>query len=116
MSLTLDGTRILQLLQNLVENAIQHAPQGSRVRLLLGQEVRDGLPTALLEVTDEGPGFRAEDLARVFEPFFTRRQGGTGLGLAIASRIVAEHAGEIEAANQPGGGARLTVHLPLTAA
>lgn len=110
-TLLMDAARLQQLLQNLVENAVQHSPAGGQV--LIAVDARPETGEAIVTVSDEGPGFRAEDLPRVFEPFFTRRQGGTGLGLAIAQRIVAEHDGRLAAANGPAGGAHLTVTLPL---
>jgi signal transduction histidine kinase len=67
-------------------------------------------------VADSGPGFRAEDLPHVFDPFFTRRHGGTGLGLSIVHQIAQEHGGEIVAANRPQGGAAMTVRLPASGA
>jgi PAS domain S-box-containing protein len=111
-SIMLDGTRMPQLVQNLIENAIQHAPAGSAVTLTSRAIEADGCRWAEIMVEDQGPGFRQEDLPRIFEPFFTRRQGGTGLGLAIVQRIVTAHGGLIEAGNRPGGGALLQVRFP----
>jgi two-component system, OmpR family, sensor kinase len=67
---------------------------------------------------DDGPGFAPDDLDHVFEPLFrsdrarTPATGGTGLGLAIARRLARAHGGDIEAANDPAGGARATLTLP----
>jgi signal transduction histidine kinase len=63
-------------------------------------------------VTDTGSGIPPENLDRVFEPYFTTKEGGTGLGLALARRIILEHRGSIRAENVPGGGARFMIDLP----
>jgi signal transduction histidine kinase len=63
-------------------------------------------------VRDSGPGIAAGDLARVFEPYFTTKEGGTGLGLAIARRIAEEHGGGLEVESAPGAGAAFTLTLP----
>ncbi|MFL6197959.1 MAG: ATP-binding protein [Thermoanaerobaculia bacterium] len=110
--LHVDRGRIAQVFQNLLENAIQHSPEGKTV-LFRAERVdgdRDGVRFA---VEDAGPGFLPGDLHRVFEPFFTRRRGGTGLGLSIVQRIVDQHGGEVLAANLAAGGAAMTVFLPL---
>ena len=106
----MDRERLVQVFQNLLQNAVQHAPPGSEVAV--EGESRDGW--VVLAVQDSGPGFNPEDLPRVFEPFFSRRRGGTGLGLAIVQRIVEEHGGTVAAGNRPAGGAALTVRLPCT--
>lgn len=105
----IDRTRLLQVFRNLLENAIQHSPRASEVRIS-AKRAGEGLVCCVVE--DSGPGFREEDVAIVFEPFFTRRRGGTGLGLSIVSRIVDDHGGKVSASNRDEGGASVTVCLP----
>jgi signal transduction histidine kinase len=64
-------------------------------------------------VTDNGPGIQEAMQARMFRPFFTTKARGTGLGLALVQKIIVTHNGRVAAANAEGGGARLTVTLPL---
>jgi PAS domain S-box-containing protein len=109
----MDRNRILQVFRNLLENAIQHAPPGSRVVFLAEAATPGEREGVRFSVADAGPGFRAEDLPHLFEPFFTRRRGGTGLGLSIVQRIVEQHEGEILPANRPEGGAEVAVFLPV---
>jgi PAS domain S-box-containing protein len=103
--------RLVQVFQNVVENAVQHSPAGGRVQVSAAVGNGDGEIRCL--VSDAGPGFRTEDRARVFEPFFTRRRGGTGLGLSIVQKIVEEHGGRIQLGNRPEGGATVTISLPF---
>jgi len=107
-----DPARLRQLVGILVDNAVRHAPTGSRVDV----RVRTDGPDAILIVDDAGPGIRPEDLPHVFDRFYRAAGapgGGTGLGLAIAAWIVERHGGRIAAANRDEGGARFTVHIPL---
>lgn len=105
----MDASRLMQAFENLVINAIQHSKSKSEV--VIESDERDGFIEC--SVRDHGPGFAAEDLPRIFEPFFTRRRGGTGLGLAIVQRIIEEHGGTLHAANAENGGAIVTVRLPV---
>ena len=107
-----DAARLRQLVGILVDNALRHAPSGSRVDV----RVRSDAGNAVLVVEDEGQGIRPEDLPRVFDRFYRAAGapgGGTGLGLAIAAWIVDRHGGRIGAANREPRGARFTVQLPL---
>jgi PAS domain S-box-containing protein len=106
---SLDADRMLQVLKNVVENAIDHSKKGDAVVI---HAERDGGGTVVCNVTDSGSGFRMEDLPHVFEPFFTRRRGGSGLGLAIVQKIVAEHGGTVMALNRATGGGRIEIRIP----
>jgi signal transduction histidine kinase len=109
----MDSSRLVQAVENLIINAIQHSPAGGTIRVRV--RTRDD-ERVECTVTDSGPGFAPDDMTRVFQPFFTRRRGGTGLGLSIVSRVVEEHGGTIAAANAAGGGAEVTMFLPAPAA
>lgn len=111
--LMMDRRRMIQVFQNLIENALYHSPPAATITVDAAVAGQTGTGWIECVVRDAGPGFRTEDLPRIFEPLFTRRRGGTGLGLSIAQRIVEEHGGQIFAANRPEGGAELTVRLPL---
>ena len=108
-----DPVRLRQLVTILADNALAHGRAGTTVLV----RVRPDGGGALLQVDDEGPGIRPEDLPRVFDRFWRAADappGGTGLGLSIASWIVEHHGGTIAAANRPGGGTRFEVRLPAT--
>ena len=110
-----DRGRVRQVLNNLLTNALEALegvrPASIELRTRLVEE--GGAPTAVVTVTDNGPGFQPEMLGRVFDPYVTSKPRGTGLGLAIVKKIVEDHGGRIEAENRPEGGARVRVMLPL---
>ncbi|HSE33314.1 MAG TPA: PAS domain S-box protein [Pyrinomonadaceae bacterium] len=108
----IDRRRLSKVFVNLVENAIQHSPAGGVVRVE-GRLTSDGKQDWIqCVVSDSGKGIAAEDMPRLFEPFFSKRRGGTGLGLAIAQRIMQEHGGKLVASNNPEGGACMTASFP----
>ncbi|MFN0122982.1 MAG: two-component system sensor histidine kinase NtrB [Blastocatellia bacterium] len=107
-----DYQRMVQVFQNLIANAIQHSPAQGQVSITAETKIENRQTWLSFHVIDQGSGFRAEDMNSIFEPFFSRRRGGTGLGLSIVQRIVEAHEGTVTAANDPGGGACVTVRLP----
>jgi two-component system sensor histidine kinase CpxA len=103
--------------ENVIRNALAYTQDGTTVTVRLARDPRS--PNgALVTVRDHGPGVPAEELARIFEPFYrtdsarTRSSGGTGLGLAIARTAVERHGGHICAKNADGGGLEVTIKLP----
>jgi PAS domain S-box-containing protein len=114
----MDRYRLRQVFENVIDNALQHAPAVRTVTIAATELLHAGRCWIECTIEDDGPGFEPADLGRVFEPFYTRRDRGIGLGMSIVQRIVEEHAGRVSAANRPQGGAIVTVRLPavMTAA
>ncbi len=107
----MDSNRMLQVFQNLLDNALRYSPADGRVRL--AAEVAQGWVECRVE--DDGPGIAATDRRSIFDPFFTRRRGGTGLGLAIVQRIVVDHGGTVGCRERSGAGTCMVVRLPPAA-
>jgi two-component system, OmpR family, sensor kinase len=110
-----DDTRLRQVLGNLVRNALVHTPPQTPIDISLSTE--DSV--ARLSVADHGPGLAADDVDRIFEPFYradpsrSRDSGGAGLGLSIVSAVVTAHGGHVKVHETEGGGATFEVELPL---
>ncbi|MEZ5990144.1 MAG: HAMP domain-containing sensor histidine kinase [Planctomycetota bacterium] len=104
------GDEMIQVLVNLVRNAMDASPAGSEIRLA-GRRRDDRVA---IEVQDRGPGIPEEDRARIFDPFYTTKEPGkgTGLGLSVASAIVESHGGSFEVEDRLGGGACFRILLP----
>jgi len=111
--LMVDRRRLSKVFVNLIENAIQHSPQGGTVRVEACEVLESKQSWIDCSVKDCGPGILEEDRSKIFEPFFSKRRGGTGLGLAIADRIMGEHGGKLIAGNNHEGGACMTARFPV---
>jgi signal transduction histidine kinase len=101
---------------NLIRNAVEATPPGGRIRVDVFAQIRHGVRYVVATVSDSGEGIDPKNLDRIFNPFFTTKEGGTGLGLSISQRIVHYHKGFIEVRSTPGGGSTFSVFLPSTQA
>jgi two-component system nitrogen regulation sensor histidine kinase NtrY len=107
-----DRDQVVQVLTNLIQNALDAVRSVAEPRVTVSVERRDD--RAVFRVRDNGPGVSDEVKQRLFEPYLTTKPEGTGLGLAIVQRIVVEHGGDIELVTPPEGGAEFVVSLPLS--
>ncbi|HSD52207.1 MAG TPA: ATP-binding protein [Candidatus Methylomirabilis sp.] len=122
----MDRQQLTHAFMNVMLNAIQAMPGGGTLqvraavlpadRAALSGHSAVATRVAQVVVSDTGPGIAPEHLDRIFEPYFTTREGGTGLGLALTHKIVEEHGGSIRVESQVGSGATFVITLPLVQA
>jgi PAS domain S-box-containing protein len=130
ITIPIDPAQIEDAVLNLIINAIEAADGDGQVKIRVARSEDDraeagsprGQPAwgagefedeAIVEVSDNGRGIGAEDLTRIFNPFFTTRPGGTGLGLPAVRRIARAHGGGIEVKSSVGKGSTFALHLPI---
>lgn len=111
-----DRVQIQQVALNLLMNAFDAAQDGDLAARVVHLRTLTRDATAVIEVSDRGPGLPEEALAGIFEPFRTTRREGLGLGLWICRQIMTAHSGTLSATRNPEGGMTFTAALPLTAA
>src|SRR5436190_8398503 len=121
-----DPNALYEGLVNLVRNALDAMPSGGRLTLragwadggaaLPGRRPVTGARRVRIEIADSGVGINPGDADRVFNPFFTTKDGGTGLGLALTHKIVEDHGGSITFRSSPGVGTTFQILLPLVGA
>ena len=106
--LTIEGDKagLSQVLINLVKNSLEALEKNGEIKI----EVAETGDKVHIIVIDNGPGI--DDIPSALKPFFTTKQGGTGLGLATASKIMADHGGEIIIESSPGKGCKVELILP----
>src|SRR5439155_1037994 len=111
-----DPQQLKQVLINLIQNAAESIERNGAItlRVRTGTERLTGQsqPTVVLEVEDTGKGISSEVQKRLFDPFFSTKEGGTGLGLAIAARIVQKHGGALQFRTQLNHGTTFGIVLP----
>jgi two-component system, NtrC family, sensor histidine kinase PilS len=104
-----DAQQFRQILWNLCLNAVEAMPEGGELRVAVAARG----DTLEVTVSDTGEGIAANDIAHVFEPFFSTKSEGTGLGLALVHRVVQEHGGDIDVRSSSGLGTTFTLTLPF---
>lgn len=110
--INLDQEQMRRVFVNLFDNAIQAMDQKGRVWVTTEMDWKN--QRVIVKVADEGPGIRQEDQEKLFVPYFSKKRAGTGLGLAIVHRIITDHNGSIQAANNKPTGALFTFDLPIS--
>jgi PAS domain S-box-containing protein len=108
-----DRDQILQVLLNLLLNAIEASADGAEIGVTAGVEPTESPALLRLVVRDAGPGVPSSIRERIFDPFFTTKPGGTGLGLSISRNILHRHGGSLRVESEAGQGARAILTLPL---
>ena len=106
--LPLDKDQMKQALYNLIRNACQAIGSDGELEIDVDKDDYN----VSVRIADTGPGITAEEVGKVFEPYFTTKKSGSGLGLLIVRRIVREHGGEVEFNSGEGKGAAVTIYLP----
>jgi signal transduction histidine kinase len=109
-----DPIAFRRILENLIANAVDSLPPAAG-RVVVSTRVveRDGdLPAIQVRVADTGRGMAADEAARIFEDFYTTKEGGTGLGLSIVRRLVTDLHGTIAVESEPRRGTRITIEFP----
>jgi len=104
-----DSEQIIQVLLNVTLNAIQASRADAQISISAGRS--EG--TILMRVSDEGCGIADAELDKIFDPFYTTKEGGTGLGLAVSYQILAQHGGGIAVDRNPDKGMTFTLTLPI---
>jgi signal transduction histidine kinase len=107
----MDREQMKQVALNLLLNAVQAMPRGGTL-MLRGRNSKDG-QWITISIQDSGVGIPNEDMNKLFDPFFSTKEGGIGLGLSIAHRIIDQHHGKIEVESDPGKGTLFTIWLPV---
>ncbi len=113
-----DCNQISQVIHNIVINAIQSMPEGGLISIIVAQQHEEHLPIspgdyAVISIQDQGGGINAEDLDKIFVPFFTTKEEGNGMGLPTSFHIIKNHKGHITTTSELGQGSTFNIYLPI---
>jgi signal transduction histidine kinase len=89
-------------------------PEGGRLEVETGLETVRGTEHVSVRIADTGSGIPPHQLERLFQPFYTTKEGGTGLGLGLARKYLRAHGGDLAVSSLPGRGTEVRIHLPVT--
>lgn len=107
-----DASSVKQVFRNILENSLEASGDPCRIDVEYADQVWDDRPALCVSVTDHGRGVGPEQLARMFDAFYTTKTHGTGLGMAICRRIIQKHGGDIRVSGSLGEGTTIEVILP----
>jgi len=110
VSLTADRSQLKQVLFNIGKNGIEAMDMDGALAISL----REDKNSVEFAIDDEGPGIEPDEVARIFEPFYTTKESGVGMGLAVCQRIITAHDGAIRVTSRESGGTSMIVRLPTT--
>ncbi len=115
-----DEEKLSQAIRNVVVNAAEAMPGGGTIRLTArnssaGVEDAPNGPSVVITVEDTGAGIVEDDVGKIFDPYFTTKNGASGLGLSAAYSVIDDHGGHIEVASKPAKGTTVSIRLPASA-
>jgi len=108
-SILIDPDQITQALLNLLQNALDATPKDGTISLLADRTADE----LIITVLDNGRGIPRDEIGRIFDLYFTTKDGGTGMGLAITQQIVSQHGGRVEVTSEPGNGSSFVIRIPV---
>ncbi len=107
-----DTSQLTQVFVNLFTNAVEAMTEGGNIIVDIRKNMMQAAPMAEIGFHNTGTELSQKVMEKIFQPFFTTKEGGTGLGMAIVQKIIVNHNGRIEAENKPGAGPLFVIYLP----
>jgi signal transduction histidine kinase len=115
LMVNIDADLLKQAVLNVIQNGAQAMPEGGLLEVVLEEDRKSGWKTAVLRISDQGPGIPEDIREKIFDLYFTTRSGGSGIGLAMTYRILQLHHGSVELVSKLDRGAEFMLRIPLAA-